>query len=429
MGIGASAGGLEALQEFFSHLPDNTGAAFVVVQHLSPDFKSMMPQLLSKHTQMPVHQAEDGITLERNNIYLMPARKNMLIGEDKLLLSEQMPDSHVPMPIDVFLRSLAEDKQERAIGIVLSGTGSDGTRGIKAMKESGGLVIVQEPDSAKFNGMPISAYNTGLADMVLRPSAMGEKLQNYINHTAATDNAELKSVINENDTVLEEIFKLLIRQSSINFNHYKASTVARRIERRMSINQIIGLDGYLKLLLDSPRELQILSKELLIGVTRFFRDDDSFSLLSNKIIPKVVSKAMSQNRPIRVWVAGCSSGEEAYSMAILFDEYLTSENLKCEVKIFATDVDDEAISEASSCNYSLDILQDIAADRIERYFIREENRFHLEPDIRKNVIFASHNLIEDPPFSNIDIVTCRNVLIYFQHAAQKKVLSSLTAVP
>lgn len=426
VGIGASAGGLEALQEFFSHLPKDTGAAFIVVQHLSPDFKSMMPELLSKHTSMPIYQVRDGMSIDPNAIYLMPPRKSVLIGEGKLLLSDQMPDTHVHMPIDVFLRSLAEDQQHRAIGIVLSGTGSDGTRGIKAMKESGGLVIVQEPGSAKFDGMPISAYNTGLADMLLPPREMGLNLVKFFQHPSISgDDPILKSSISESDDTLLEIFQLLKRQSSINFSQYKASTVARRIERRLGINQLTSLDAYLRLLLDSPRELQTLSRELLIGVTRFFRDDDAFAQLAKNVIPKVFERAMGRKDSIRLWVAGCSSGEEAYSLAILFDEYLLRRKSECTVKIFATDVDEEAIAEASSGIYSLDIEQDVSPDRLNGYFIKKDDHYLVSQKLRQMVIFASHNMIEDPPFSNIDLVSCRNALIYFQHAAQKKVLSSL----
>jgi len=425
VGIGASAGGLEALQEFFSHLPTDTDATFIIVQHLSPDFKSMMAELLSKHTSMPIFQVTDGMSLAPNAIYLMPARKNMLIGEGKLLLSDQMPDTHLHMPIDIFLRSLAEDQQHHAIGIVLSGTGSDGTRGIKAMKESGGLVIIQEPGSAKFDGMPISAYNTGLADMLLAPGEMGVALEKFIKHPSISGrDPALKSDISDNEDTLAEIFQLLKRQSSINFSQYKASTVARRIERRLGINQLTSLDAYLRLLNDSPRELQILSKELLIGVTRFFRDDDAFAKITTEIVPAVVERAKTKGQDIRLWIAGCSSGEEAYSLAILLDEAMERKKVRCRVKVFATDVDEEAIAEASNGIYSQDIEQDVSAERLNKYFTRGESSYSVSKQLRQMVIFAAHNLIEDPPFSNIDMVTCRNVLIYFQHAAQKKVLSS-----
>lgn len=426
IGIGASAGGLEALQEFFGNIPADTGAAFVVVQHLSPDFKSMMPELLGKNALMPIYQVSDGMTLHANTIYLMPPRKNMMIAEGKLLLSDQMPDAHLHMPIDIFLRSLAEDQQHRAIGIVLSGTGSDGTRGIKAIKEAGGLVIVQEPGSAKFDGMPISAFNTGLADFVLAPRDMGGMLVNFISHPSISGrDAGLKALVQGSTDTLGEIFQLLKRQSSINFSQYKASTVARRIERRLGINQMTSLDAYLRLLMESPRELQVLGKELLIGVTRFFRDDEAFLQMQRQVIPRIVERFRGRDDSIRLWIAGCSTGEEAYSLAILFDEYIQTHHMTCGVKIFATDVDDDAIAEASAGIFSLDIAQDVSQERLDRYFVRKDDTYVVSQRLRQMVIFASHNMIEDPPFSNIDLISCRNVLIYFQHSAQKKVLSSL----
>jgi len=426
VGIGASAGGLEALQDVFGNMPIDTGAAFIVVQHLSPDYKSMMPELLSRHTQMPIHEVTDGMVIEANNVYLMPARKNMLIAEGKLLLADQVPDTHPQMPIDSFLRSLAEDQQHKAVGVVLSGTGSDGTRGIKAMKEAGGLVMVQEPASAKFDGMPMSAYSTGLADILLPAKEMGESLQSFFRHPSISGQSTLlKSSTGSESDSLDEIFKLLRRQSSINFSHYKASTVARRIERRLGINQLTTLESYLRLLLESPKELQVLSKELLIGVTRFFRDDEIFSKLENDIIPRIAERSVVNGDPIRIWVAGCSSGEEAYSIAMLVDEYLNEHSIEKRVSIFATDIDDDSIAEASAGIYPLDISLDISESRLKRYFLLKNERYVVSQQLREMVIFASHNLLEDPPFSDIDLVTCRNVLIYFQYPAQKKVLSSL----
>lgn len=425
IGIGASAGGLEALQEFFGSMPNNTGAAFVVVQHLSPDYKSMMPELLSKYTEMPIFQVSDSMVIESDAIYLMPPRKNMLITEGKLLLSDQMPDNHPHMSIDVFLRSLAEDQQHRGIGIILSGTGSDGTRGIRAIKESGGLVVIQKPDSAKFDGMPLSAYNTGLADMVMAPSEMGNSLVNFLNHPSIKGDAPAiqYAASDGDDDTLAEIFQLLKEKSSINFSQYKPSTVARRIERRLGVNQLTTLNAYLRLLLDSPRELQILSKELLIGVTRFFRDDEAFDNLTNKVIKEIIKTSNSKEQ-IRLWIAGCSSGEEAYSIAILLDEAMTAMNIDRQVKIFATDVDDRAITEAGTGVYADEITQDVSKERMERYFTETEGGYTISSTIRKMVVFAIHNMIDDPPFSNIDLVSCRNALIYFQQSAQKKVYAS-----
>ena len=425
VGIGASAGGLEALQEFFGNLPSDTGAAYVVVQHLSPDYKSMMSELLTKHTDMPIFEVSDSIIVEPNAIYLVPPRKNMLITEGKLLLSDQMPDRHPHLSIDVFLRSLAEDQQHKGIGIVLSGTGTDGTRGIRAMKEAGGLVVVQKPDSAKFDGMPKSAYNTGLADMVLPPNEMGENLVKFINHPSIKgDLPVIPYATSDGDgDTLTEIFQVLKKQSSINFSQYKPSTVSRRIERRLGINQLTTLDAYLRLLMESPREVQILSKELLINVTRFFRDDEAFDKLTNVVVDKVLKSGNGED-PIRLWIAGCSSGEEAYSIAILFDEAKIKCNSERQVKIFATDVDQDAIAEASTGLYPAEIVQDISQQRLVKYFERSGDSYAVSPKLRQMVIFAQHNMIEDPPFSNINLLSCRNALIYFQQSAQQKVFSS-----
>lgn len=426
VGIGASAGGLEALQDMFSYMPKDTGAVFIVVQHLSPDFKSMMPELLSKHTEMPIHSASDGLDMEADTIYLMPPRTNMLISDGQLRLAENTNDGQLHLPIDIFLCSLAEDKRHRAIGVVLSGTGSDGTRGIKALKEMGGLVMVQEPSTAKFDGMPISAYNTGLADMLLPPKEMGANLVKFINHPFVTgDKPSLKTSLSENVDLLSDIFQLLKQQSSINFSQYKASTVARRIERRMGINQLTSLESYMRLLNESAREVQVLNKELLIGVTRFFRDSDAFSKVTEEVIPDVVASAKEKGEGIRLWVAGCSSGEEAYSLAMLLDEEMRKQTYACQVKIFATDVDEDAIAFASAGIYSSNITQEVSPERLDRYFNVQGDQYTVTKDLRQMVIFATHNMIEDAPFSNINMVTCRNVLIYFQHSAQKKVISSL----
>jgi two-component system CheB/CheR fusion protein len=408
IGIGASAGGLEALQAFFSGLRNDSGAAYVVVQHLSPDYKSMMSELLAKHTEMTIFEVQDSIAVEANCIYLMPPRKNMLITEGKLLLSDQMPDGRPHMSIDVFLRSLAEDQQHRGIGIVLSGTGTDGTRGIRAMKETGGLVVVQKPDSAKFDGMPKNAFDTGLADMVLAPEKMGEALINFIRHPSITGDTPVIQYANseESNDVLNEIFNLLKEKSSINFSQYKPTTVARRIERRLGINQLTTLDDYLKLLIKSPRELQILSKELLIGVTRFFRDGEAFERLKELSVKRLVSNREEKDA-VRVWIAGCSSGEEAYSIAIMLNEAMEKENSKREIKIFATDVDEDAITEASTGTYSHEIVQDIPEHLLEKYFILSNGAYTVKNYLRQMVIFAVHNMIEDPPFSNVSLVSCR----------------------
>ncbi|WP_371192528.1 chemotaxis protein CheB [Glaciecola sp. SC05] len=426
IGIGASAGGLEALQSLLQNLPVDTGACFVIVQHLSPDFKSMMLELLSKHTSMTIQNVQDGVLAKPNTIYLLPPKKNMIVAQGELLLTEKAPDSGLNLPIDVFFRSLAEDQQHRAIGIILSGTGSDGSRGVKALKETGALIIAQEPDSAKFEGMPNSAINTGIVDLILRPEDMGAKLATYIEHPLVSGQSDgLHQDMEVSQDVMGEIFNILKMKSDIDFSKYKPSTIARRIERRMTIKQINALPDYLTLLFKDSYEVKILSKELLIGVTRFFRDHDAFKKLADDVIPDIVTKS-KPNALIRVWVAACSSGEEAYSIAILLHEEVEKQGLKRDIKVFATDVNSDAITEASAGIYGEDVMHDIDADILTKHFNKyPTGGYQVSQRVRHSVVFASHNMIMDPPFSNIDLVTCRNVLIYFQPSAQKRVLSSL----
>lgn len=425
VGIGASAGGLEALQKLFETLSSDTGAAFVVVQHLSPDFKSVMAELLAKCTDMPVYNVEDGVEIKANTVYLIRPRKNLIIAEWRLHLSDQMPTTRPSLPIDVFFRSMAEDKQHKAIGIILSGTGSDGTRGVKALKEAGGMVIVQEPSNAKFDGMPHSVINSGLADLILPVDEVGPALEKYIKHPIIREGkSALRITLDDQEDLMAQVFALLRQKSKIDFSHYKHTTIARRIERRMGINQFHTLKQYVSYLRDNPAELTVLGKELLIGVTRFFRDEDTFEQLQTRVVRKLVEQA-SFEEGIRVWVAGCSTGEEAYSLAILIDEECRRVGKQLSVKIFATDVDADALAVASAATFSADVKQDVSPDRLARYFKVQDDQFFLNVEIRKMVIFATHNMITDPPFSNIDLVSCRNALIYFQHTVQKKVLASL----
>ncbi|MBF7073354.1 PAS domain-containing protein [Glaciecola sp. MH2013] len=426
IGIGTSAGGLEALQIVLQNLPVDTGACFVIVQHLSPNFKSMMLELLSKHTSMHIENVTDGVKTKANTIYLLPPKKSMIVAKGELQLTEKIADSGLNLPIDIFFRSLAEDQQHLAIGVILSGTGSDGSRGIKALKEVGALVVAQEPESAKFDGMPNSAINTGIVDLILRPEDIGEKLAQYINHPLVNGQTESvqKDIVSSKE-VMNEIFNLLKIKSDIDFSKYKVGTIARRIERRMTIKQIASLRDYLTLLFKDIYEVQALSKELLIGVTRFFRDDKAFENIRNIAIPNIV-KHSQQNSLIRIWVAACSSGEEAYSIAIMVEEELRKQALIREVKVFATDVNPAAINEASAGVYTAEIENDVAPYILKTYFSDAVGGgYQVNQSIRNKVVFATHNVITDPPFSNIDLVTCRNVLIYFQNEAQKRVLSSL----
>lgn len=421
VGIGASAGGFEALEQFFSHMQSQSGMAFVVVQHLSPDHKSLMAELLSKHTRMNVHQVLEDMALAPNCIYLIPPKKNMTLRNGKLHLEDKAPKQTLNFPIDIFLHSLAEDKKESAISIILSGTGSDGTRGIRSVKEQGGIVMVQDLNSAKFDGMPSNAIATGLADYILPPDQMPEELLKYVKHPFIAKQREGDKKFIKEENRLENIFTLLKNQTGVDFSNYKQNTVMRRIERRMSVNQIERLEDYINYLYQTPNEVKTLYKELLIGVTRFFRDLDAFAILQDKVIPEVM-KTKTDNQPIRVWAAGCSTGEEAYSMAILFKEYLDLVGARNEVKIFATDVDGDALEYASVGSYPENIAADLTQERFKHYFVRKGDKYQIANHIREMVIFAQHNIIKDPPFNKIDLLSCRNMLIYFQPVLQKKVL-------
>ncbi|MEJ2156853.1 MAG: chemotaxis protein CheB [Desulfobacteraceae bacterium] len=420
VGIGASAGGLEAIEAFIKNMPARNGLAFVLIQHLSPDYKSLMVELLSKRTDMPVHRAENGMVVEADCIYLIPPKKNLTIFHGKLILSEpERERSGIFLPIDVFLRSLAEDQGEKAIGIILSGTGSDGMRGVRAIKESGGMVMVQDESTAKFDGMPRSAISTGLVDFILPPEEMPKQLQAFVEHPEQTRSERSDTILTDEDG-LTRIFSLLRERHKIDFTYYKPSTVVRRIERRMTVNHINVLSDYVKYLESYPRELSMLYSELLIGVTSFFRDKDAFDLLVDKYLPRLLEQAAGPM--VRFWVAGCSTGEEAYTLAIACKECLNRQGLDINIKIFATDVDNDAVLSAGNGVYPESIAADIAPDYLARYFIRRDDSFQISRNIREMVVFAQHNLIKDPPFTNIDLITCRNLLIYLQPVLQRKVL-------
>ncbi len=418
VGIGASAGGLEAIEAFFTNMPPDSGMAFIVVQHLSPDYKSLMVELLSKKTAMPVHRAEDAMEVLPNHVYLIPPKKNLTIFHGKLLLSDQDHSRGINLPIDLFLRSLADDQAEHAVAIILSGTGSDGMRGVRAVKENGGMVMVQSEESAKFDGMPRSAISTGLADFVLPPDQMPRQLQAFIKHPYVTKSERSESLISNEDGLIR-IFALLRERCKVDFTYYKPSTVVRRIERRMSINQVEDIKDYVNYILNNPSELTTLYRELLIGVTSFFRDQEAFDYLSANLLPELFRNATS--REIRFWVAACSTGEEAYSLAILARECLEKLGSSHDIKIFATDIDRDAIHYAASGSYPESIAADLSPRILSKYFHKRDDNFQIARTIREMVVFAQHNLIKDPPFTNIDLISCRNVLIYFQPVLQRKV--------
>ncbi len=422
IGIGASAGGLEALVEFFRNINSETGMAFVVIQHLSPDHKSLMDELLARHTRMEIFQITDGMSLRPDCIYLLPPKKNLAIFNGKLLLSGIDSRRVLNLPIDIFFRSLAEDQEERAIGVILSGTGSDGARGIKAIKQVGGLVIVQDEKSAKFDGMPQSAISTGMVDYIRSPDQMPEVILSYTSHPLISGKNVNYNRLADEETDLTKIIALLRSRTTVDFTYYKPSTVVRRIERRMGIVHAESLNDYLNLLYETPGEIDSLYKDLLIGVTRFFRDGNEFTFLGDQIIPRIFENN-DKKREIRIWVVGCSSGEEAYTIAILLQEYMEKIRQQFKVKVFATDIDRQAIERASLGIYPVGIAEDISPGLLEHYFDKDEEGYRIKRHIRELVIFAYQNVIKDPPFTKLDMITCRNLLIYLQPNLQKEVMN------
>ena len=418
IGIGASAGGLEALQQFFGYMPPNSGMAFVVIQHLSPDYKSLMADILSKHTEMSVYQAENEMPIEADTVYLIPPKKYMTVQEGRLILSDYASGA-LNHPIDIFFSSLAEYSREHAIVAVLSGTGSDGTNGVKAVKERGGLVIAQAPESAKFDGMPKSVINTGLADFVLSPEEIAEEILNFSSTPVLLRAPLSDGPLPEDDELFSEeetlshIYAILKNASGIDFTYYKRSTILRRIERRMLVTHTTNLAEFARLLGDNPDEVNILVKEILIGVTNFFRDPAFFEKLKYNAIYKIIERA-KENEPIRVWSAGCSTGEEAYSIAILFREAMEELQVSRDVKIFATDVDSRAIEQAGKGIFSENIIDDVTPDRLARFFTKQNDQYQISKEIRRMIVFATHNMFSDPPFGKLDLISCRNVMIYFQ---------------
>ena len=420
VGIGASAGGLEAIEDFFGRMPVNSGLAFIVIQHLSPDYKSLMVELLSKKTRIPVHRCTDGIEVRPDNIYMIPPKKNLSIFHGRLILKEKDNVRGVNLPIDIFLRSLAEDQAERAVAVILSGTGSDGTRGVRAVKEQGGMVMVQDEASARFDGMPRAAVSTGVADFVLPPDRMAEQLMAYVDHPYVARKKEARN-LESDEKGLTRIFSELRERTKVDFTYYKPSTILRRIERRMTVNQINHLDDYVLYLQKYPMEVTTLYKELLIGVTSFFRDPEAMDALARTALPQLIHQG--KERELRFWVTGCSTGEEAYTIAILAREAMEKTGVNRDIKIFATDLDRDAVMQAGNGVYPESIAADLTPQLLTKYFYRREDNYQVARNLREMVVFAQHNLVMDPPFTKIDLISCRNLLIYLQPVLQEKALS------
>ncbi len=420
VGIGASAGGLEALEELLNNMPADTGMAFVVVTHQHPGHISLLPELLGKKTVMPVVEAADGLQVEPNHVYVGPPGGHLAILNRTLHRMETGDETSPKLPIDYFFRSLAEDQQEQAICIVLSGTGTDGTLGLKAIKGESGMAMVEQPQSAKYAGMPSSAIATGLADYVLAPAAMPKQLVAYAQGPylqGAAVAAELPTVPAE---PMQKIFVLLRSRTGHDFSAYKPNTLRRRVERRMNVHQIEKPNEYVRYLQENPHEIDILFKEMLISVTSFFRDPDAWDALAGPI--KQLMSSRADDYALRAWLPGCATGEEVFSLAITLRECMDQIKRHLDVQIFGTDLDSQAIETARSGQYAAGIAVDVSPQRLDRYFTRDDSTFRIRKEIREMTVFAPQNVIKDPPFTKLDLLVCRNLLIYLNADLQKKLL-------
>lgn len=423
VGIGASAGGLEAFEAFFNAMPVDTGMAFILVSHLDPTHISILPELIQKHTKMTVLQIENGMRVEPNTVYIVPPNQELSILNGTLQLMEiSRPRASRKLPIDSFFSALSMDQGPNAVGIILSGTGSDGTLGIKAIKSEAGMVMVQVPQSAKYDGMPKSAIATGLADYILPPPEMPKKLIKYLQHTVNKTAAVLLNDKERMPDTLQKIYILLRTRIGHDFSLYKKNTILRRIERRMHLHQIDEVKEYIAFLQKSEVELDILFKELLIGVTSFFRDAKAFETLREKILPELF-KGKPDGSTLRVWVAGCSTGEEVYSVAILLQEVMEEQGRSVNLQIFGTDIDEDAVNAARAGIYPAGIAGDVSEERLKRWFIKEDNYYRIKKSIREMVVFALQSIVKDPPFTKLDLLCCRNLLIYLGPELQKRLIS------
>ncbi|MBD2464436.1 PAS domain-containing protein [Oscillatoria sp. FACHB-1407] len=425
VGIGASAGGLEAFTQLLNFLPTNTGMAFVIIQHMTPDQESVLNQILARVTRMPVYEAQDGMAVAPNQVYLIPPNQTLTIAKGLLKLSPRPPRNTMFMSVDTFLLSLAEDRGSKAIAVILSGADSDGARGVEAVKAAGGITIAQCQESAQVESMPNTAIATGQVDFILPPDQIAQKLAEISHHPYITNLsktvAEASSTPTASQDALTTIFNALRKTTGVDFTHYKQTTLNRRIQRRMVLYQLDNLDEYARYLQSNPAEVMALYRDCLIHVTSFFRDPDSFQALKAVVFP-IIIKDKSPSTPIRIWVAGCSTGEEAYSIAICLLEFLSDQVSHVPIQIYATDLSETAIEYARNGIYTPSQVANVSPDRLYRFFIQVEGGYQISKAVRELCVFARQNLIGDPPFSRLDLITCRNVLIYLGNSLQKKLL-------
>ena len=423
VGIGASAGGVAAFEAFFSGMPADVdpGMAFVVVQHLSPDHKSILSEIIRRYTRMEVYEVEDGMAVHPNCTYIIPPNRDMALINGTLQLLEPTAPRSQRLTIDYFFRSLAKDQLERAICVVLSGTGSDGSLGVRAVKGEGGMAMAQLPESAEYDGMPCSAINTELVDYILLPGEMPAQIIAYVARAFSLSEPGESRPKADDVNAVKKLMVLLRVQTGHDFSQYKLNTVLRRIERRMAVQLISNLDDYVKFMQRNSDEADALFNDLLIGVTNFFRDPEAFRALEQQVIPKLFADK-PRGSTIRIWTAGCSTGEEAYSIAILLQEQLEALKQSYKWQVFASDIDSRAIAAARTGVYPASIVTDISPERLARFFTLEPDgsSYRISKTIRDGMIFSEHNVIKDPPFSKLDLLSCRNLLIYMSGELQKK---------
>ncbi|PHN03361.1 CheR family methyltransferase [Flavilitoribacter nigricans] len=425
VGLGASAGGMEALMSLLSNLPDNTGAAFVLILHLSPDHHSVMDELLAKHASMPITIVDSVMPVQANQIYIISKDKNLTLEKNMLITHPRTPNDGLNLPIDKFFHSLGESQKEKAIGVILSGTGTDGSRGVRTIKEAGGLVLVQTPESAKFDGMPKAVLRLQMADKVLSPEGLASILTDILEWSDT--NGDFNIAISGNGVeplpYLDRILREVLTATGIDFSGYREPTLNRRLANRVLLHRLGDPEEYIELLRKDDREIFALQKDFLIGVTRFFRNPLAFESLERVVLPQIFDNR-EEEEAVRIWVPACSTGEEAYSIALIFDRYLRKNNLNHDFKIFGTDVDSAAIKLASEGAFSHNCAADIPDDLLLEYFVKEADFYRIKSVIRDKMLFAVHNLLSDPPFIHMDLISCRNALIYFKSVSQRAVLST-----
>ncbi|MGZ7043884.1 MAG: chemotaxis protein CheB, partial [Methanobacterium sp.] len=425
VGIGSSAGGLEALEKLFNNMPADTGIGFVLIQHLDPSHESTMAELIARFTEMDVHVIQDDMPVQPNKVYVIPPNKDLMIDNGVLNLIKPLEPHGFRRPIDLFFQALADDQQDNAIGIILSGFGSDGTKGLAAIKSSGGMIIAQDPNTASSDGMPSNAIATDLVDYVAPPQKIPEYLRSYVQRMKKRLPVKLIGMDKNTVNSRQKILILVKKRTGHDFSLYKESTINRRIGRRMAVLQIENITNYLEYIQKNPYEANVLFKEFLINVTSFFRDPEAFESFKKDVTSELLEKK-ADGGTLRIWVPGCSTGEEIYSIAIIIEEYMDNSKKMFDVQLFGTDIDKDAIEMARTGTYPPTISSEITPERLGKFFSKSDSSYRINKNIREMVIFAPHDLLKDPPFINLDIISCRNVLIYMNKEAQKKLLSSFS---